>query len=104
MPDKEYFQHLPYLRPSAPCIALIKSYMQDLRFSDVMPLLCEYQKLTPAALSLAAAVANQQGLGVRDLVGGVSLGRYMHFKPKDLRVGDVPLLQADYQRLLAMQH
>ena len=77
--------------------------VQDLRISNVVPLLCDYQRLTPAALSLAAAEASHQGLDVRDVVGGMSSGRYMHFEPRDLRVGDVPLLQADYQRLLAMQ-
>lgn len=78
--------------------------MQDLRIGDVAPLLCDYQKLTPVAVTLATAAASQQGLDVMDVLGGVSLGRYMHFEPRDLRVGDVPQLQTDYQRLLAMQH
>ena len=78
--------------------------IQDLCLGDVAPLLREYQKLTPAAMSLAAAEASQTGLDVWNAVGGkVGLGRYMHFEPLDLRVGDIAPLQADYQRLLATQ-
>ena len=67
-------------------------------------LLHDYQQLTPAALLHAKAEADRQGLALHEAAGHLPLlGRFSHFQARDLRLGDVPALQADYRCLLALQ-
>ena len=79
--------------------------LQDVRIQDLTVLLQDYQQLAPAALARAWAQADLQGLPLHAVASSMSLpGRFSHFQARDLRLGDVPALQADYRSLLTLQH
>jgi hypothetical protein len=79
--------------------------LQDIRVQDVHVLLHDYQRLTPAALAHANAEAGLQGLPLHQHASRVPLpGRFGHFQARDLRLGDVAALQADYRSMLALQY
>lgn len=83
---------------------MIAAVFQDLRIKDVGPLLHDYQQLVPASLALAKGEGDSRGLQLDDLLKvGALTGRYSHFETSNLRIGDLPSLQADYQNLLETQ-
>ncbi|CAL8464836.1 g4371 [Coccomyxa elongata] len=78
-----------------------------LRIKDVAPLLHEYHQLRPLGLakatleqgSLAAGPALWQNFALQ----AESVGRYNHYRPQDLRVGDVTGLQAEFWQMSVPQ-
>ncbi len=80
---------------------------QALRIKDVAPLLHEYHQLRP--LGLAKATLEQGSLGAgpalwqKFALQAESVGRYNHYRPQDLRLGDVTGLQAEFRQMSVSQ-
>lgn len=94
---------LPYLNVAkSPCL-----FGQALRIKDVAPLLQEYHRLRPLGLTKATleqgSLAAGPALWQKFALQAETVGRYNHYRPGDLRVGDVTGLQAEFQQLFVSQ-
>ena len=74
----------------------------DLRVGDVRDALAAYRRAVPAqGLGMPPGMPGMPGLDGEENVDGVpSRGRFMHFSPENVRVGDVPAMLAELQGAL----
>ena len=74
----------------------------DLRVGDVRAALAAYRRAVPAqGLGMPPGMPGMTGLDGDANVDGVpSRGRFMHFSPENVRVGDVPAMLAELQGAL----
>ena len=74
----------------------------DLRVGDVRDALAAYRRAVPAqGLGMPPGMPGMTGLDGDANVDGVpSRGRFMHFSPENVRVGDVPAMLAELQGAL----